>query len=441
MSVPNILIVDDEEEIREIVSFFVESSCACDISLAVNGEEAITCLKNKKFDLIICDYNMPVKNGGEVYKYLIESKTDCKYVMCSSDTPQIFPEFQDSTHMFGNIVKPNIMNGVKEVLARLKENQENSSPSPDQVYFPIGIKLLLSIRDIPVDIFIKLSEGKFIKVFSQGGVFDETDFLKYQQKDISKLYALNFTTDILVQKVQGMIEKISLAHGKSNKGQAVVETQDLILSTFKEYGFQEGLISAVELQIQDTLKICGSDKTLSLLINKMLKLKGSYISRHSFMLSAVTVSMANIVGWNSETTAQKLVISSLFHDVYLKEDVLNEVQELEGKKYDEDFKTHPQKAAELLDKIPRVPPDTGRIVLEQHEVGQGSGIPRSIAVHETTPLGQLFTFSHFLVDAILESQQNGVISTEEIYQKLEKISHQSIKYKKFLALLKEANIF
>ncbi len=441
MGVPSILIVDDEEEIRDIVSFFVESAGACDISLAVNGEEAITCLKNKKFDLVICDYNMPVKNGGEVYKYLIQTENDCKYVMCSSDTPQTFPEFKDESHMFGHILKPNIMNGVKEVLERLKQHQPKSPPTEVQVYFPISIKLLLSMRDIPVDIFIKIAEGKYVKAFSQGGNFDETDFLKYQQKDILKLFALNLSTDVLVEKVQEMIQIISKTHGHHNKGQAVVETQDLILSTFKDYGFHEGLVPAIEAQIQDTLKICGSDKTLSLLLNKMLKLKGSYISKHSFMLSAVTVALANKVGWNSETTAQKLVICSLFHDVFLKEDILNEVHELEGRKYDEDFKNHPQKAAELLDKIPRVPPDTGRIVLEQHEVGEVSGIPRSVAVHDTSPLGQLFTFSHYLVDAVLESSHSGVISTEEIYQRLEKISIQSSRYKKFLSILKESELF
>jgi HD-GYP domain-containing protein (c-di-GMP phosphodiesterase class II) len=294
---------------------------------------------------------------------------------------------------------------------------------------------------MPVNIFLKLSDGKYVKVFSEGSVFDETDFLKYEGKGISQLYALNLSTDVLVQKVQKIIDNISKGTGKTNKAQAVVEIQDLVLSTLKDYGFHEGLAQVVEAQINDTIKICEQDRTLSMLLNKMLKIKGSYISRHSFMLAAVTVSLANKVGWNSETTSQKLVMSSLFHDVFLKEDVINEVSRLESKEYDEEFINHPQKAAQLLDKIPKVPPDTGRIVMEQHEVGEGAGFPRAIAISEPTPLGQLFTFSHYLVDEILDLSSKGEFTMSALEQRMEKVADQSSRYKKFLTLLNELKFF
>jgi HD-GYP domain-containing protein (c-di-GMP phosphodiesterase class II) len=344
--------------------------------------------------------------------------------------------------MFGYIQKPNLMNGVKEVFQKFKSQSEfSSNHSPMQSYFPISTRLLLSLNNMPVNIFLKLSDGKYVKVFSEGTVFDETDFLKYEGKGISQLYALNLSTDILVQKVQKIIENISKGTGKSNKAQAVVEIQDLVLSTLKDYGFHEGLAPVVEAQINDTIKICEQDRTLSMLLNKMLKIKGSYISRHSFMLSAVTVALANKVGWNSETTSQKLVMSSLFHDVFLKEDIINEVSYMVDKKDDEDFINHPQKAAQLLDKIPKVPPDTGRIVMEQHEVGEADGFPRAIAINETTPLGQLFTFSHYLVDEILDLSSKGEFSMATLEKRMEKVADQSSRYKKFLTLLNELKFF
>ena len=442
MGKPQVLIVDDEEEIRDIVSFFVDSTHPCEIAQACDGEEAIKLLNQQKFDLIICDYNMPHKNGGEVYKFLLESGQSCKYVMCSSDSPQNFPVFQDSRLMFGYIQKPNLMNGVKEVFQKFKAQSEVTSDIASIMsYFPISTRLLISLNSMPVNIFLKLSDGKFVKVFSEGTVFDETDFLKYEGKGISQLYALNLSTDILVQKVQKIIDNISKGTGKTNKAQAVVEIQDLVVSTLKDYGFHEGLAPVVEAQINDTMKICEQDRTLSMLLSKMLKIKGSYLSRHSFMLAAVTVSLANKVGWNSETTSQKLVMSSLFHDVFLKEDVINEVYRLESKELDEEFINHPQKAAQLLDKIPKVPPDTGRIVMEQHEVGEGGGFPRAIAISETTPLGQLFTFSHYLVDAILELSSKGEFTMAALEQRMEKVAAQSSRYKKFLSLLNELKFF
>jgi hypothetical protein len=108
---------------------------------------------------------------------------------------------------------------------------------------------------------------------------------------------------------------------------------------------------------------------------------------------------------------------------------------------DDDFMNHPFKAAQLLDKIPKVPPDTGRIVLEQHEVGEDGGFPRAIAVSETTPLGQLFTFSHYLVDAIFELSANNEFSKSALEQKMQKVASRSSRYKKFLVLLNELKLY
>ena len=440
---PNVLIVDDEDEIREILTFFVKSVYPCNVSEAVNGEEAIAKLKDQQFHLVICDYNMPVKNGGEVYRYMIETHQPAKYVMCSSDTPQTFPVFNDATNLFGFIQKPNLMNGVKEIIEKMKAQGEYIAESSalEKDFFPIGINLLLTLRTVPVNVFIRISEGKHVKVYSAGDIFDETDFLKYSEKGILKLFTESNTADIIFSKIEEHVTDLLKNKSKTNKVEAVIEAQGVILSTLKEFGFHERLVPVVEVQIQETLNICNSDKTLGLLLSKMLKMQGSYIAKHSFMLATVTVALASKMGWNSDLTSQKLVISSLFHDVFLKDTVEDEVGLLKTRTYDEDFLSHPKKAAELLDKIPKVPPDTGRIILEQHEVGEENGFPRAIPIHETSPLGQLFTFSHYLVDALLIVSKNGPVTEDKVYAQLMGLSGQSSKYKKLMDHLKELELF
>lgn len=440
---PHVLIVDDEDEIREILTFFLKSVYPCNVSEAVNGEDAIEKLKKQQFQLVICDYNMPIKNGGEVYRFMIENDQPAKYVMCSSDTPHAFPIFQDTSHLFGYIQKPNLMNGVKEIIEKMKDQGQyiGEASALEKDFFPIGINLLLTLRTVPVDVFIKIKEGKHIKVLTANTVFDETDFLKYSEKGIDKLFTESNSADVIFKKIEDHVQELLNHKSKSNKVEAVIEAQGVILSTFKEFGFHERMVPVVEVQIQETLKICNSDKTLGLLLNKMLKMQGSYIAKHSFMLAAVTVALASKMGWNSDLTSQKLVISSLFHDVFLKESINDEVGLLKTRSYDEDFLTHPKKAAELLDKIPKVPPDTGRIILEQHEVGEENGFPRAMPIHETSPLGQLFTFSHYLVDALLVVGKSGPVTHDKVYAQLAGLSAQSSKYKKLMALLKEIDLF
>ncbi len=61
-----ILVVDDEDVIREFVSEVLEDY---DVELAVNGQDAIDKIPSSLPDLIITDIKMPVKSGDEVIRF------------------------------------------------------------------------------------------------------------------------------------------------------------------------------------------------------------------------------------------------------------------------------------------------------------------------------------------------------------------------------------
>ncbi len=66
----HILIVDDELEIREILSTVVLGLHGFAAFTAANGEEALKIVKNQKIDLLITDLSMPVINGFELLRRL-----------------------------------------------------------------------------------------------------------------------------------------------------------------------------------------------------------------------------------------------------------------------------------------------------------------------------------------------------------------------------------
>lgn len=63
-----ILVVEDEEDIREIVGEMIEtvSDGTHTVNLAANGEEGLAVFRSQKPDLIISDFNMPGMNGNEL---------------------------------------------------------------------------------------------------------------------------------------------------------------------------------------------------------------------------------------------------------------------------------------------------------------------------------------------------------------------------------------
>ncbi len=65
----NILIVDDSESIREVVSFTIENE-GHNILQGIDGKDAIKHLNGDPLDLIITDLHMPVMDGIEFIKHV-----------------------------------------------------------------------------------------------------------------------------------------------------------------------------------------------------------------------------------------------------------------------------------------------------------------------------------------------------------------------------------
>ena len=63
----NILIVDDSESIREVVSFTLENE-GYNVLIGVDGKDALKYLDGSPIDLIITDLHMPIMDGIELIK-------------------------------------------------------------------------------------------------------------------------------------------------------------------------------------------------------------------------------------------------------------------------------------------------------------------------------------------------------------------------------------
>jgi len=65
----NILAVEDAATMRQVVNFTL-TDAGHTVAEAANADEALAQVAKAKFDLIICDINMPGRNGLELVKML-----------------------------------------------------------------------------------------------------------------------------------------------------------------------------------------------------------------------------------------------------------------------------------------------------------------------------------------------------------------------------------
>src|SRR5512140_2603070 len=76
----SILVADDEEALRTVLSSELVSA-GYDVATASDGDEAISNVKQKKFDLILLDIKMPKVDGFEVLKYVKKNHPDVRVIM------------------------------------------------------------------------------------------------------------------------------------------------------------------------------------------------------------------------------------------------------------------------------------------------------------------------------------------------------------------------
>jgi CheY-like chemotaxis protein len=113
----SVLIVDDDEAIRDLFKTLLQSLGIATISFATNGYEGYSLCKDSNFDIVFMDVSMPVLSGIDAYKMIKEEKPQQKVVFITG----IFYEDQikelvDKEKAYGYIKKPFDIREIKALL-------------------------------------------------------------------------------------------------------------------------------------------------------------------------------------------------------------------------------------------------------------------------------------------------------------------------------------
>lgn len=79
------LVVDDEQRARESLVTLLKRKWS-DITEAADGEEAISLIQQRQFNLIILDLNMPKKTGDQVLSFIREKNIKTTVIVLSGET-------------------------------------------------------------------------------------------------------------------------------------------------------------------------------------------------------------------------------------------------------------------------------------------------------------------------------------------------------------------
>jgi CheY-like chemotaxis protein len=125
-----ILVVDDNQDIRELLIHMLDLE-DYDISTAKDGEEALSIISSRHFDLILLDVMMPGKSGIEVLSEIRSSKdSQIKNLPVVMITAKSLIDDIDAALSAGAtsyIVKPFRTEAIKQKVRNIFDVQENEA--------------------------------------------------------------------------------------------------------------------------------------------------------------------------------------------------------------------------------------------------------------------------------------------------------------------------
>ena len=213
MTEKRILIVDDDDEIRELLEFDVRAS-GYFVDTAKDGLECLNKALNNSHDLILLDVMMPKMDGIEVLAKLRGSGSTVPIIMLTAKT-----EVDDriaglDAGADDYLTKPFAMG---EFLARIRSMTRRANAFTPAVLSAGGVTLNVEEQELSAESAIRLGskETKLMKYFmmNAGKALTQEEILRYVWSDEPDVPA-----DIVWMYISFLKEKLAAV-----RGQAVIE--------------------------------------------------------------------------------------------------------------------------------------------------------------------------------------------------------------------------
>jgi len=410
------LLVDDDIDLREVLSMLIGANYNIELIEASDGQAAIEKLQTEgPFDIVICDYNMPKKSGADVYVELRKQNKTTPFVLVSTDVDKFKKVFPGDPYM-ETVDKPfdesELIQKIENMLSQKKLLPQKEG------YLPVSIEILEKIVYSGVSLFIRLNNGHCIKVLNHEAPFNKSEVRRFKNKKITHLYVELIDIKTLISNFRkNIFSKMDWNSVDTNEAIENLKTDwELILQGSKNFGWSETVTSLAKENIAKTLILIKRVPKLQAVLER-LKLSGSkrQVAPHCYFLALFATAILKELAWDSASTLQKITFAALLHDMELTDEIFTDKISrisaivFSGQKTDFSIFEHPLRAAEFVSFWTSCPPDVDKLILQHHERFDGNGFPHKLNFQTIFPLAGVMIMAEDIIYQLLVNKNLNVI--------------------------------
>jgi len=404
---PKILIVEDDDFFREAISDLLKKK-KFEVHEAPNGKAAREIMMVLDFDLVLTDIQMPGLSGVELLEWSQKNKPTPFVVMTGFS---MLLETQSAYDLGAKefISKPfkntDLLTAIDRVLGP-KEQKGFEVQEVKVEYCKVSIDEFVARPHVDFDVFVKLSDSKYIKLAHKGEQISKERVTHYREKGVQYLYIHKEDFGTLVDFNLGLAELIKDRSDVSQqkKMNFMKYTGEVILEKAFVDGIDKQSMTEAQSFINLTINTLTESKEPFDLLN-MLNNHADHIYAHSLGVAMYSVMIARKMGIESNQAYFKLSTAAIFHDIGKKEidrEILDKPRHLLTTAERRQIESHATRSQEILMAIRGVPEDVVQIVYEHHEDCAGQGYPQAKTKKDLHPMSRILQLANLFMELALK---------------------------------------
>lgn len=258
-------------------------------------------------------------------------------------------------------------------------------------------------KQIPYDIFIRLSDKKYVKVATKGEDLTVERIQGYRARNVTSLYLRkeDFLDYVGFQSEAPAAKEKDDPAARQLSELCTLGNLTLELMFFNE--INEVVYGTAKNFVDTTVGLLADDRH-ALNVLAPLKNQADFVYGHSVGVSVYSVMIARQLGWKSSAAIFRLALGGLLHDIG-KRDIDRNILLKPEKSLKPDemalLREHPERGVKILEKVPSVPSDVLDIVLQHHENVSGQGYPRKLSKVHIHPLARVVAVANGFFNLVL----------------------------------------
>lgn len=270
----------------------------------------------------------------------------------------------------------------------------------------IPIEDIMARPQVVVDYYIRISSGKYILV-SRAGVNTPVESLeKYRQKGVNALFVRLADYQRYISMAIQAAESVSGSQAVSSESRISVLQQAVsaVYREFEEIGFSDTIFNHAKLVNHSTMMFVEQSRDLGDLIVTLSQLEDGSV-KHAMMVSLVSTMLGYGHGWEKPSTLEHLALGGFLHDIgktKLPKSIVDKREDRLSRDERIIYQSHTESGRQLLSQSKSVPDDVMLIVVEHHELSDGSGFPRGLKDFQISPLARVVALANAYVNKIAD---------------------------------------